>query len=280
MFRTPAGQARYFAAYDETLALWGVPVEALTVSTRLGPTHINACGPHTAPPLVLLPGAAMSASMWYPNAAALSQAYRVYALDVPGDMGKSVSVSPVKKQAQYDEWLGDVLDGLNLKQTHLGGLSAGGAHALSFAAAAPARVGKLILMSPASLLPIRPQFYARIATALLPFFSAEKRQALILGTASPNIAAAIKQLFTPTDFQYQMFFPPTATEAMLRQIQSPTLLLLGEREIVYDPQAARRRAQKYLTRLQAHILPNAGHALNFDQPEMVNAYILKFLNKQ
>lgn len=277
MFRTSAGQARYFAAYDATLTLWQVPVEAVTISTRLGPTHVNACGPTDAPPLVLLPGAAMSTTMWYPNAAALSQRHRLYAPDIPGDMGKSVSLSPVKKQAQYDEWLGEVLDGLGLQQTFLGGLSAGGAHALSYAASAPARVSKLVLMSPASLLPIRPSFYARIATAMLPFFSAEKRQSLILGTYSPHIAAAIKQLFTPTDFKYQMFFPPVATEALLKQIVMPTLLLLGEREIIYDPRVALKRAQKFITHLEAHFVPNAGHALNFDQPQVVNRLILNFL---
>ena len=280
MFRTPAGQARYFAAYEATLALWSVPVEALNIPTRLGPTHINACGPADAPPLVLLHGAAVSSTMWYPNIAALSQAYRVYAPDIPGDMGKSVSTSPIKKPTQFMEWLQEVWDGLGLKQAPIGGLSAGGAHALSWAVTAPERVTKLILMSPASLLPIRSQFYLRIAAAIFtPFLSAEKRQKLILGTHSPNLAPVIKQLFTPTDFQYQMFFPPVATEAMLKQITAPTLLLLGEREIIYNPQAALNRAQKWMAHLEAIILPDAGHALNFDQPEMVNARILDFLRR-
>ena len=63
MFKTPAGQARYFAAYDATLALWSVPVEALDLPTRFGPTHINACGPTDAPPLLLLPGQAISSTI-------------------------------------------------------------------------------------------------------------------------------------------------------------------------------------------------------------------------
>lgn len=278
MFRTPAGQARYFAAYDATLARWGVPVEALTLPTQFGPAHINACGLTDAPPLVLLPGAAISATMWYPNIAALSQAQRIYAPDLPGDMGKTVSTRPLKQQADFVDWLREVLDGLGLKQTNLGGLSAGGAHALAFAAAAPERVRQLILMAPASLLPLRPQFYLRIAAAIFtPGLSAPTRQRLMLGAASPNLVAAIKQLFTPTDFQYQMFFPPVATDALLQQIQAPTLLLLGEREIIYNPRAALARAQKFIPPLEAHLLPDAGHALNFDQPELVNRRILEFL---
>lgn len=55
MFKTPEGQARYFAAYDETLALWNVPVESFDIDTRFGKTHVNICGPKDAPPLLLLP---------------------------------------------------------------------------------------------------------------------------------------------------------------------------------------------------------------------------------
>ncbi len=280
MFKTPAGQARYFAAYDATLALWPGPVEALTLSTQFGPAHVNACGPLDAPPLVLLPGAAVSSTMWYPNIAALSQTYRIYAPDLPGDMGKTISLRPLKQQAVFVDWLREILAGLGLKRVSIGGLSAGGAHALAYAAAAPERVRNLILLSPASLLPLRPQFYMRIAAAMFtPFLSAPTRQRWMLGAASPHLAPIIKQLFTPNDFQYQMFSPPVATEAMLKQIAAPTLLLLGEREIIYNPQAALKRATQFIPTLETHLIPNAGHALNFDQPELVNTRILEFLQK-
>src|SRR5512134_816438 len=94
MFRTPAGQARYFAAYEATLALWPASVESFDVPTHFGSTHVHACGPQGAPPLVLLPGQAISSTMWYPNIGALSQSYRVYAPDIIGDMGKSIRARP------------------------------------------------------------------------------------------------------------------------------------------------------------------------------------------
>src|SRR6185436_17933131 len=91
MFRTAAGQARYFEAYDATLALWPVPVESSDVPTRVGRTYVHIYGVAGAPPLLLLPGQAVSSTMWYPNIAALSRPFRVYAPDILGDMGKSVS---------------------------------------------------------------------------------------------------------------------------------------------------------------------------------------------
>src|SRR6185503_1400452 len=209
MFRTPAGQARYFAAYDATLALWPVPIESFDVPTRFGDTHINACGASDAPPLVLLHGAAVSSTMWYPNVAALSSGYRVYAADIIGEMGKSVSTRPVTQPLDFVHWLSDMFDGLRIERAHVAGLSLGGFLALQLALSAPERVARLVLLAPAaSLLRMRVGFYFRVAAAILvPFLSPEARQKLLLGTASPNVGPAIRQVMTPTDFRYKMFIP-------------------------------------------------------------------------
>jgi len=155
MFRTAAGQARYFAAYDATLALWPVPVISIDAPTRFGRTHVHVCGAPDAPPLLLLPGQAVSSTMWYPNIAALSRDFRVYVPDIVGDMGKSVSTRPMKQPGDFADWLTDLLDELRLENAHVAGLSYGGFIALRLALAAPARVRKLVLMSPVGLLPIR-----------------------------------------------------------------------------------------------------------------------------
>lgn len=280
MFKTPEGQARYFAAYDATLALWSVPVTSRTIATRFGPTHINVCGPEDAPPLVLLHGAAISSTMWYTNVAALSTTYRMIAPDIIGEMGKSVRTQPLTKPEDFVNWLRDLLDGLGIDQAHVAGISFGGYIALHLAHSAPERVRKLILLSPATLLPIRPWFYLRVAAAILvPFLPAASRQSLFLGTASPNAAPMIKQLLTPTDFRYQMFFPRVNRDDELRQLRASTLLLLGEHEVIYSPKSALKRAMKLIPRIEADIIPGAGHAVNIDQPEAVNQRILAFLRK-
>jgi hypothetical protein len=90
IFRTPASQAKYMASYDAVLALWPVPYESFDVPTRFGKTHVIASGPKEAQPLVLLHATSASATMWFPNIADLSREFRVYALDIIGDAGKSV----------------------------------------------------------------------------------------------------------------------------------------------------------------------------------------------
>jgi pimeloyl-ACP methyl ester carboxylesterase len=281
MFRTRAGQARYFAAYEATLALWPVPVESFDVPTRFGQTHVNACGPQAAPPLVLLPGQAISSTMWYPNVGALSQAFRVYAPDILGDMGKSIQTRPFTKPTEFADWLNDLFDGLQIERADVAGLSYGGFIALRLALSVPERVRKLVLMAPASLMPIRPVFFLRMAGMALPAFvlSFEAKQKLLLGVASPQTVPAITQMMTPNDFRYSMYLPPVHTNAELQQLKSPTLLLLGEHEVIYDHRAARQRAVKLIPSIETDLIPGAGHALNFDQPDLVNQRILKFLNQ-
>ena len=280
-FKTPAGQARYYAAYEATLALWPVVVEAREAPTRFGLTHINVCGPDEAPPLVLLPGQAVSSTMWFPNIAALSRAHRVYALDILGDMGKSVSTQRLAKPTEFADWLNEVLDGLHLEAAYVAGLSYGGFIALRLTLSTPERVTKLVLMSPASLRPIRSRFFLRMAAMFLPAFvlSAQAKQKLVLGVYSPEAVPVIKQMLTPTDFRYNMYLPPVYTDAELQQVKPPTLLLLGEHEVIYDRHAGLNRARTLIPNLETAIIPGAGHALNFDQPEMVNTRILEFLQK-
>jgi hypothetical protein len=52
---------------------------------------------------------------------------------------------------------------------------------------------------------------------------------------------AIKQMMTTTDFRYSMYLPPVHTDDELRRLSVPTLLLLGDHEVIYDRRAALNR---------------------------------------
>lgn len=284
MFKTPKRQAGYFAAYDAALALWPVPVDSFDVSTCFGTTHCHVCGPENGPPLVLLPGQAISATMWYPNIAALSRIYRVYALDILGDVGKSVRTRPLTTPADFGHWLIEVFDQLGLDQAHVAGLSYGGFLAIRLAIFAPERVNKLVLMAPASLLRIRWRFFLRMAVFFLPDFliSLEVKQKLFLGIHSPQALPVIHQMRASKGFQYDkdyLYLPPVCTDEALQQIKAPTLLLLGDHEIIYDIDEAIDRAKNLIPTIETAVIPNAGHVLSLDQPDLVNRRILAFLGE-
>lgn len=277
MFRTPEGEARYFAAYEETMKLWPAEVQDFDIPTSFGTTHLHACGSEDAPALMLIHGQAISSTMWYPNIGALSQHFRVYVPDILGDMGKSIQTRPFKQPTDFGEWMREIFDGLHLERAHVAGLSYGGFIAAQTALSLPDRVNKLILMAPASLLSLHPIFFMRMMGVLIPGLSFETKQKLIMGTAPSNAAPAVRQMFTTNDFRYSMYLPPTFKDDQLRQIRAPTLLIMGEQEVVYNYHKAIARAKKLIPNIQTALIPGAGHAMNFDQPELVNQHMLNFL---
>ena len=55
------------------------------------------------------------------------------------------------------------------------------------------------------------------------------------------------------------------------------LLLIGDREVLYDARCAVDRARQLILHIEAEISPNAGHMLSTDQPELVIDRIVRFL---
>jgi len=67
-FRSAPARDEYLAMYERLAATWPVPNETRLVDTGWGQTHVRISGPSDGPPLVLLPGAAVSSLMWRANA--------------------------------------------------------------------------------------------------------------------------------------------------------------------------------------------------------------------
>ncbi|HYO58051.1 alpha/beta hydrolase [Archangium sp.] len=289
-YKSPEGQAAVAEAYDQVLELWPVPHETLGVPTRLGRTHVIACGAKEAPPLVLLHGGGNCALMWIYAAAELSRHFRVYAPDVIGDIGKSVPSRAITRMSDYTEWFGDTLDGLGLERTHVTGISWGGGLALSAALSIPNRLNRIVSMCPvwgltgfrAAALLFRALFPALFPSRnrirkLLQWFSAtdEAFRGPVDERLIDYLVVAFKNHRSSKPMQLPVF-----SDEELRSIQTPTLVLIGEREVIYpDAAAAAERARRLIPGVTVESIPNAGHALFYDRPEIVNRRIVDFLSR-
>jgi pimeloyl-ACP methyl ester carboxylesterase len=288
-FKTAAGEAKYIAAYNATLTLWPVPYESLQIATRWGSTHVLASGPPDAPPLMLLHGMNLSATMWFPNVADLSDHssghYRVYAVDTIGSAGKSVATQPLQSRADFVGWLNDVFDALQLVQSHVLGHSHGGWLALNFALSAPERVNRMILLAPAaSFRPLASQFYLRgIPTMLFPtrsLLTSFMRWMTVDGFVVNELFVEQFVLGMKHVRSQIKIWPTVFTDDELQQIKARTLLLIGDQEVIYKPTSALIRAKRLIPNIEAEIVPNAGHGLPMEQPVLVNERILGFLNQE
>jgi pimeloyl-ACP methyl ester carboxylesterase len=111
IYKSSAGERAVMALYDRVLAdHWPAPYETLNTPTRHGDTFVVANGDKSAPPLVLLHGAGSNSAIWAGDVAAYSQQHRVYAVDLPGEPGKSAPNRPAWDSPAFAEWLEDVFD--------------------------------------------------------------------------------------------------------------------------------------------------------------------------
>lgn len=286
-FKSEAGRARYLAAYDAVLGAWPVPYEARDVPTRLGPTHVIVSGPPDAPPLILLPSFAGTATVWRLNVADLSPHYRTYAVDVIGQPGRSLARRRLSDRHDYAGWLGDLMDGLGVQRASMVGCSFGGFVALNQASLTPERVERVVMISPAGVFGSQywRLFYAmRIRAPILKLLRrlrGDRRAPSMtdLVRRPPRDAkwAALMGVTMSEAPDVSVISPPVFSRAELVAIAAPTLLLIGAEERLYEPQATLALAKARMPRLAAAIVPDADHIAAMAQPDDVDARILRFL---
>ena len=290
-FKTPEGEVAYLAAYEAAMRLWPVPYEEIELPSRFGMTHVVTSGPKDAPPLVLLHGYMANLTMWSPNIADWSKDYRVYAIDVMGQPGKSIPDpdEPIGDAADLVTWLSETLNGLNLDRIFLVGMSYGGWLALNLAMTAPERVRKLVLLSPAaSLQPRVRQFGLRVM--LMIFFPTRLTVNSLMGWMGIKDTPGDKLTRCVLDLAYLgmkhfRLVPETArvmpgvfSDDELRALHVPVLLLIGENEVIYDPAKALDRARALLPNFEGELVPQSSHEMCSSQHRIVDARVLDFLN--
>ena len=249
-------------------------------------THIIVSGPKDAPPLVLLHGYMATSAMWAPNIADVSKDYRVHAIDVMGQPSKSIPAGPIRNAEDYAVWLAETLDGLHLDRICLVGQSYGGWLALNFAMAAPDRVQKLVLLSPGGgFVPMVRQFSLR--GMLMVWFPTRvtvnwfMRWLGITGTDARYVLEltylGLKHFRVPVETLRVM--PVMFPDDQLRAMRVPTLLLIGDHEVICDPATALARARQLFPDVQGELVPQSSHDMCFSQHRIVDARVLDFLKK-
>jgi pimeloyl-ACP methyl ester carboxylesterase len=273
------------AAYDCVLSHWPVPYEELDLSTQFGSTHLIVSGPPSGKSVLLLHGQDSCAISWIYNVAELSRAFRVYAVDTVGDIGKSKPTHLPSSRTDYAAWMLSVFDQLHIKKADLIGLSYGGFLATNFALTNPERVNRVVLLSPGI-----PNFgpptlqWANYGMPMMFLPSRFTIKRFINGISmkgySQEDPVHEQMIIGVINMRRVSFMRPVFGEDEFKRMTMPVLLLIGDHEIMYDPQKALDRATQLIPGLRAELIPNANHMLNGDQAEFLNGRILQFLMEE
>ncbi|MEV0373643.1 alpha/beta fold hydrolase [Streptomyces sp. NPDC050636] len=278
---------RYFTACDAVYTM-GAPIRAeLDVETSFGTTHVYRYGPTDAAaesrtPIVLVHGAGGCSAMWYPNTAALSADRPVYALDTPGDPGRSIQREPIHQPELAAQWLDEALAGLGLDRVHLIGSSYGGWLVLNQAHRKPGRLASVTLLDPGGLEKVGLRFFVWIFASLFATFAPK--------TLRPRLAAWLEQpvLIVPElrtmirsgvrAYRIRRPAPLPLSEDELRTIRTPLYLLLGKRSLLVHPKRQVERVPRLIPGARAEIISNTGHGPQIDHAELVNSRMLSFMD--
>jgi pimeloyl-ACP methyl ester carboxylesterase len=262
IYRSEAGREEIQAAYEAVLTHWPVTHEFLRIPTCLGESFAVACGDPSAPALILLHGSSANAAMWIGDVAQYSRHFRVYALDMPGEPGKSAAARPALSSGAYADWLLDVFNSLHIEQAFLAGISLGGWLAIQFTAAHPERVKRLALLCPSGVGRQNGSFLFK-AICLMPFgrWGQERLVRMVNGNVPLAAETVTYMLLISSQFMPRMETVPLFSDEELLRLNMPVLLYVGARDVLLRSQETLARLTRLLPRLTAHLLPEAGHVL-------------------
>lgn len=255
--------AEFLAAYDAVLKAWERQVEVIEISTVDGTVRINQCGPDDGSPLVLLHGGGATSTVWGTTISGLDAARRVLAIDVLGDVGRSVPIGePLRSPADHARWLESTLDALGLDAIDLCGHSYGGWLALNFALRCPGRVRRLALIAPtACFAGLRIRYILR-AIPMLARPAEDRTRRFLAWEAGARaldehwlaVAALGSTLPTPAPGR-----PRRPSIEELRSLTIPVLVVLAEHDRSHNNKLVARRAGQFVPDVQIKTLSGASH---------------------
>jgi pimeloyl-ACP methyl ester carboxylesterase len=254
--------------------------------------YLREAGRERAPAVILLHGFAASLGTWDAWVDALAAEFRVIRFDWPGFGLTGVDPTGDYTDARSLDVLLALMDRLGLARASLVGGSMGGKLAWMFAAAHPARVEKLVLISPDGFASAGFQYGQK---PRIPWLLRALEFVLPRRVVRGSLRAAFADPATLSDAlleRYRDFMlAPGVRRAMLarlgqtvleppeerlRAIAAPTLLLWGEEDRVI-PMANAADYRRLISDLTFVPLPGVGHVPQEEAPERSLAAVQDFL---
>ncbi|EKD41706.1 MAG: Alpha/beta hydrolase fold protein [uncultured bacterium] len=254
-----------------------------------GALFVREEGPQNGLPVIFIHGFPLSQKMWDPQIKALKKTNRVIAYDVRGH-GQSDRGDGLYTIEGHVDDLVSLMDYLKIQKAVIVGFSMGGYIAQRFIERNPERVLALGLFDTKSgadnnegrlkrflaLKDIRLNGLAPFAeTSILSLFSEktlhEKQEIvdvvfnMIMNSPQHGVMGTLLCLASRYDLTLA-----------LSGIKVPTLLLVGEHDVITPPDSMQEMAQS-IKGCEIHIVPEAGHMSNLENPVFVNEALLRFL---
>ena len=244
-------------------------------------------GPENADVIVLSNGIFMSTASWAFQVAPMKEHFRVLVYDCRG-MWQSDHPEETYSMEQHADDLSELLKALDIPKAHIAGISYGGEVSMAFAIKYPQKVRSLIISS--SVSQIDPLLWA-IGQSWSTAIRSKDPNLLYEVTMPYNFSESYiqnnqalleksKKRYADMDFRSVGELMDTFTRlnltGQLNQISAPTLVLVGEEDILKSRKYSELIAKK-IPNAELIIIPHAGHAVCLEKPVAFNSAILGFV---
>ena len=251
--------------------------------------HHQATGPRDAPVVILGNSLGTNLSMWEPQLAALSRAFRVITFDQRGH-GKSPVPPGPYTIAQLGEDVVGLMDRLGVRRASYVGLSIGGMAGIWLGARAPERLDRLVLMCTSAHAPPASRWRERVAavrqagtTAVIADAVVERWFTPAWSAAHPDRVAAHRAMIAATDPDGYSACCEAIAEMDLREtlpgVTVPTLVISAVDDLALPPEHQRLIAQN-IPGARLVSVADAAHIASAEQPDLVNRLIEEHLSSE
>jgi pimeloyl-ACP methyl ester carboxylesterase len=273
------------------LHIAGLAAFALGASAQTGGTYAELPGVRlwytdsggSGVPVVLLHAATGSSRVWeYQIPAFTAAGYRVITYDRRG-FGKTTLDPAGPQPGTGADDLQNLMNRLRIDRFHLVGTAAGGFVALDYALSFPERLRSLVIAN--SIGGVVESDFQKMGDRLRPPpFNALPPEVRELGpsyrAANPEGTARWVEL----EHAHLAAGPPGPAQTMrnrvtfslVETIKTPTLLLTGAADLYAPPPVMQLFAAK-IRNSQSVVVPEAGHSAYWENPDLFNAAVLRFI---
>ena len=270
IFKSTFGKEEILNYYDEVLNKYSDNNKQYYIETRYGKTFVIESGEKTAPPLILLHGSGMSSFMWLKDLKEYSKKYRVFAIDILGEPGKSDDNRLSLAGDEHSQWILDIYDSLNIKKANIVGISLGAWIALKFAISYDKMVNKLVLISPSGIGGQKKSFiFQYLMYMILGERGIDKLYYKINGDKAMSEVVLNYERLIAKYFNYRNETIPIFSDEELRKLKIPISIFIGEKDIMLKSLETKQRAEKLFENVKINYIKDAGHINN------ITTYIIK-----
>jgi pimeloyl-ACP methyl ester carboxylesterase len=234
-------------------------------------------------------GAGGSSSIWFRQVRAFKNHYNVLLLDLRGHGKSKASTLPSKRYTfgQIGDDVIEVLDNLNIQQSHFVGVSLGTIIIRELADRFPQRVQSMILAGAVMKINLRGRlliYTGGMLRSLLPYLWLYRLFAFVVMPRKRNresrhiFIREAKKLYQREFlrwFRMVSQLKPLLALFRLKDSSIPTIYVMGELDYMFLP-AIRKLVRKHNSASLA-VIPSCGHVVNIEQPNAFNQICLAYL---